>query len=229
MVRHRNGKLAFFLVTALAVFLVVPQMVNAASLLEYKGTSYYGPSTVNQLLSEIKVGTADVTINGFGVWGQPLFAENIKWVIFDEATLGTPVFLSSPLAVAAKTGTFATQAQWYDITLDESITLVHGHKYAMGLMADKSFIWGSSPDLGAVTITSNGLTLDPVQALVKAGVEGNAFVYPPTLWDPRVYSGRTDPAIRVSAPDPVPEPSTLILIGSGLMGLVAYRKRIGKV
>jgi hypothetical protein len=214
--RTRNALLGATLLAGLAA---IPATASAGVILQYQGASFYPDTPPNELGAEIKVGAANVTIGGWGVYGQPQANGNLKWYIFDEANLTTPVYLSGPQAVSGSTGT--SLAQWYDMVLATNITLLGGHTYVMGLIDDHAFSYGSSPWLGATSSTSNGLTRDAIQGLVQSGVVGNVFTNPPTLFSRATYSTGYDVSIRISAP--IAEPAALAVLGVGLLGLGVAR------
>jgi hypothetical protein len=215
---------------------IASAITSAAPLLEYQGTSSLGVTNQNQPLASVLVGPNDVTIGGFGVFGQAQVAGNLKWVIFDAAQLGSPVFLSQAQAVSARPGTFATQAIWYDSPA-MNFTLVAGHTYAMGLMSDRvgtsTFYWGASPDTPFAprpTTPGDGLTLNFLQKLDNSGITGCtaaglcAFTNTPTLYGTFADSNRRKMSLHIAA---VPEPSewAMLVVGLAVIGFMASRRK----
>jgi hypothetical protein len=218
---------------ALCLVVGTAGLASADLLVEYQGTTYYQSftGTSNQPLAKVVVGAADVAIGSFGVYGQAQVAGNVKWLIFDSLQLSSPVYLSAAQAVAGNPGTFAAEAQWYD-SPELDFTLLAGHTYAMGLIADQvsTFRWGSSPDTPFgpwPSIVGDGLTLPFTQKLDNSGVVSGVFTNTPTLYAPYADSSRSHPSLRVfsPAPPPVPVPPTVLLLGSGLVGLLGLGRR----
>jgi hypothetical protein len=221
---------------ALCLVVGTAGLASADLLVEYQGTSYLGATNQNQPLAKVVVGTSDVIIGSFGVYGQAQANTNLKWVIFDSTQLSSPVYLSAALAVPGTSGTFADVAQWYD-SPELNFTLLAGHTYAMGLIADEvgasTFNWGASPDtpFGPYpSVVGGGLTLPFMQALDNSGLVSGEFTNTPTLYTVN-NSNRRDMSLRVFSPEaaPVPIPPTVLLLGSGLVGLAGLgRKRFFK-
>jgi hypothetical protein len=219
------------LATLLVAFGITLGNAVAAPLIEYQGTTFMGVTNQNQPLAKVVVGSSNVTIGGFGVYGQAQVAGNVKWLIFDPA-LATPlVYLSGAQAVAARSGTFASQAMWYDSPAI-NFTLQAGHTYAMGLIADQvgtnTFRWGSSADnpFGPYpTTTANGLSLPFMQALDNSGVVSGAFTNTPTLYTVN-NSNRRMMSLHISAPIPEPAEWTMLIAGLLVIGLIAHRRNL---
>jgi hypothetical protein len=199
-------------------------------IVENQQVSYLGVTNQNQPLAKVVVGASDVAINGFGVYGQAQVNGNLKWVIFDSTSLAAPVYLSAAQAVTGTPGTFAANAQWYD-SPEIAFTLLAGHTYAMGVMADKvgssTFYWGSSYDspFGAPpTVSGGGLSLPGMQSLCNSGLSGGSFVNTPYLYFIN-NSSRRQMSLRVS--NDVPEPATLgLLVLGGGVALIRRRRRV---
>lgn len=221
---------------ALCLVVGTAGLASADLLVQYQGTSYLGVTNQNQPLTKVVVGPANVDIGSIGVFGQPVVDTQVKWIIFDSTQLSSPVYLSTAQLLTGDPGTFTDQAQWYD-SPEFSFTLLAGHTYAMGLIADQvgsnSFRWGASPDnpFGPYPdTTGDGLTIKFMQSLDNSGLVGGAFVN-----TPYVYfidnSNRRKMSLEVYSPTPppVPLPPTVLLLGSGLVGLVGVgRKALAK-
>ena len=201
---------------------VLSAVANADTIVQVPTGSFSGATNQNQALSKVVVGGTNVVINTFGVYGQAQVAGNLKWVIFDAASPSAPVYVSPAQAVAARPGTFATMAQWYD-SPEMSFTLLAGHTYAMGVMADKvgtgTFYWGNTYSAfgGGATVSGGGLSLPFMQALCNSGLSGGVLAGTPSLYTAD-NSNRYQMSLRI-----VPEPATLGLLITG--GIFALRKR----
>ena len=84
--------------------------------------------------------------------------------------------------------------------------------------------------LSGVTLT-NGETFD----ILNYGTESGAFANAPTTgfsmdgwkWDINYdYAGQNKVVLTADSPISTPEPGSLILLGTGLASLLAYRRRI---
>ena len=103
---------------AVIAFALTAATARADVIIERQGTSYIEQSNTFAALAEIVVGSADVHINGIGVFGQTSVPTNVKWVIFDSLTPASPTFLSDMQAIAGTPGSYATSARWYRLPAD---------------------------------------------------------------------------------------------------------------
>jgi hypothetical protein len=163
----------------------------------------------NAILTFLQVGGADVNIGAFGPYGQMLADGNARWIIFDASDVGTPAFLSAPVALSA-----AAEPQFYDIH-SLSFDLLANHSYYLGMIADVPFSYGwEYPGYSAVATseTANGLT-------APVGPNGNESGFDSPAW---VGQGAVQQSIRIDDAA-VPEPATMILLALGLGAIVVRR------
>ena len=208
---------------------------QAAPLLEYQASAFGQSAGENQQLAKVQVGAADVQIGGFGIYGRAASQMNIGFVIFDLNDLQNPAFLSSPQQVSA-----SAAPTWYSI--NAPFTLLSGHQYAMGVVADKisSFSWGSGA--ASEVTTSGGLTLLNNTVGVKAGAcSGGSFGggaicqnSAPTLSSfltgtyPDVFNTTLSATNKMSLQiAPVPEPSewAMLMAGLAVIGVIGSRRK----
>ena len=57
-------------VTALCLVLGTVGLASADLLVQFQGDAYYGSFGPNEVLARVNVGTSNVTISSFGVYGQ---------------------------------------------------------------------------------------------------------------------------------------------------------------
>lgn len=162
------------------------------------------------IMNVITVGPSDVTITGFGTFGQILEDGNLQWVIFSNAVGSAPLFSTGPIATAAP------GADVWNDSPEFSFTLLANTTYQLGVMADKRFTYNW--DFPGTAVSQGGLTQ-------PQGINGNAFEFAnPVLG----IGGSVVNSLRVfGGTAAVPEPSTLALAGlAGLIGAVhALRRR----
>jgi len=224
---------------AVIAFALTAATARADVIIERQGTSYIEQSNTFAALAEIVVGSADVHINGIGVFGQTSVPTNVKWVIFDSLTPASPTFLSGMQAIAGTPGSYATSARWYDSPLID-FTLQANHHYAMGLLSDKlgptGFRWGITPTStyagGGPAVSAHGLTMPFGSVRANAGLSGSFYSAPSVYTfagqsDPLQWSDSFQPSLRIMASVPEPRQWSMILSGLLVLGVVAHRRRRG--
>jgi hypothetical protein len=230
----------FGIARATAAWIIISigiSVAHAQILLEHRGTTYRTQSDFHAPLSQVVVGDKDVSIGGFGVYGQTSVETNVRWVIFDSASPRVPVFLSDVYALAPEPGSFASSARWHDSPVVD-FTLVANRRYAMGILADRlgttGFRWGTSVTSkryggGGASIEAEGLSVPFAAALANAGLGGSfystPFVYTYAGPDPLEWNAALQPSLRIASP--VAEPAEWAMLLSGLMaiGWVSRRRR----
>ena len=84
---------------------------SAFALISNQGSSFFsmtndfGGFSDFQPIAYLHVGSADVEVGGFGVYGAAEAPGRLRWVVFEETT---PVYLSNPQSVSQQ------GPRWYD-------------------------------------------------------------------------------------------------------------------
>jgi hypothetical protein len=176
------------------------------------GGGLYGGIT-----TALTVGSADVTIDGFGTNGRMLQAGHLEFVIF-EAAGGALVYQSAAVRTAA-----SASDMWYD-SAAMTFTLRANTGYRLGVVADQDFTYRW--DAVGAGVTGGGLT-------AVGGVNGNtgrSFAAPVNIGD-----GRVTNSLRVSGPggpdgpataNPAPPGVVLARTGVPAFGLFLLRRRM---
>jgi hypothetical protein len=210
--------------------------VQAHVLVEHQGTSFRTQSETFAPLANVAIGSADVRISGFGVYGQTSVPTNLIWVVFDADAPETPAFISAIHSIDEAPGSFAVNARWYD-SPQIDITLQAKHRYAIGVLADRlgpaGFRWGMGITQkryggGGPAIDGNGLSLSFSAALANAGLAGS-FHSSPSVYafdraDPLEWNNALQPSLRIVSPVAEPREWMMLLSGLSLVGLIRRRQ-----
>jgi hypothetical protein len=179
-------------------------------------TEFGAFSTFQPLADVAVIGSSNVSIGGFGVYGAAEAAGKIRYVIFDNDSL---LWQSGSYDVAVGS------AGWYDVSYPT--TLASGHTYTMGVVANNLFAWGrnSVSDEGFGPIGGNGLEIRAPQTFAQLDlVQGDDFVGDPlVLRGFELFGDQT--SVRVLAPIPEPSEWSMLLAGLLVIGFVANRRR----
>lgn len=168
------------------------------------------------ITTAVTVGSADVTISGFGTYGRLKADGNLRFVIFLATDRSAPVFDSGPIRTAA-----APADRWYD-SPSLSFTLRAGADYRIGVIADQDFTyyWSGRGE----SVSGDGLTL-------VGGVNGNtgSFAAPVNLGDGGVTNslhvlGQTPRGPTPETTNPAPPGVVLALTGVPALSLFLLRR-----
>jgi hypothetical protein len=165
----------------------------------------------NGVAQAVSVGTT-TTIDSFGFDLSQKGGGDVDYFIYDVTT---STMVLAPDAVAASSGS----KQW--AYLDGfSLTLNAGNEYLFGVYGDAQISVGMDP----TTYLSNGLSLpgsgptsydisgDTVGAALNGGLNSNGLPV-------------DDVGLRIYDPPPVPEPSSLVLLGTGILAAAGMVRR----
>lgn len=216
---------------ALCTMLAGAPAANAGVLIQDQGTttfsmSDFGVYSEYQPFAQITVGSADVMMGGFGVWGAAEAAGQIKFLVFDQENL---IYSSASIA--------ATQTQtlrWYDSPV-LSIKLSKDHTYSLGVVSNNMFAWGRYDESGFATGLQNGLNHDVRENIVQVSLTGNPgsnyagnpFLVPEYGVDYFQSSVRVFDLAGGGVAPPIPEPAewSMLLAGLLVVAFVANRQR----
>lgn len=213
---------------ALCAFLAGALPGHSAVLVGTQGSSFFsaaerGVFDTFQPVADVFVGSSDVSIGGFGVYGAAEAPGRISWVIFQNDSL---LWQSASYDVAPGA------ARWYDVSY--STTLSSGQTYTMGVVANDLFAWGrnAESDEGYGDIGGSGLVIRARHTIAQLDVvQGGNFGSDPILARGFELSG-DQMSVRVfdsagAAPPPIPEPAewSMLLAGLLIVAFVANRRR----
>ena len=255
---NMNNKIKFAgVLAAMCTSFAAMPAADASVLLTNEGTSFISmsdtfnmPDPTSQPLATVTVGSSNVFIGGFGVFGKAEAPTNLMWVIF-EGSSNSPkyTFNQTVTATTDAAGAWFNSPSLNSLNNGAGFQLVSGQTYAMGVVSTGSFAWKRDYDPGfGDTFPSIpqdplhpqlGLTLQASEAVALVGFDQSSFVGDPTRFA-EADSGQFAPgAIRssvqiFSAGDfgggptpPIPEPAewSMLLAGLLVVAFVANRQR----
>jgi len=212
-------------VFALCMAVAGASTASASVLVSNQGSTFFSMSdfgvfTDFQPIAEVVVGSSNVNMGGFGVYGAAEAAGQVKWVVFDGLNL---VYQSGAASVSQQS------ARWYDSPA-MSLTLASGHTYSMGLVASNMFAWGRNEE-PISPISGGGLTINAFESISNPtfSTSGN-FAGDPILipeYGVPYYQGSVRVFDTGGGVPAIPEPSEWAMLLAGLMvvGFVAKRQR----
>lgn len=168
---------------------------------------------------------------GFSItYGPDIFQDKIVWPESDgyfDTGLQQMVYPKN-LHVGVGPSIFDNKIVWtylmgsyYDIDLQQYVSLEGAHTYYAPDIFEDTVVWNNYD--AVPPIISNIFLWDPVNKTMQITESGNAGM--PQIYDDIVVwmdsrDGNWDIYMAV-----IPEPSTIVLFGTGLAGLLAYRKK----
>jgi hypothetical protein len=191
-------------------------------------TTWGALSIVDQPLATLTVGTSNVTIGGFGLYGRADFASTaapvqVTWALFEDGVFNGAYSFQQTVT--------NSDARWFNSPGVE-VTLTAGKTYQMGVLANDTFTWGFY--FSGSNLTQNGLTHEaamPSAVVTLAGGAGSGFLGDPVSYDWGSPYPDLQPALRVygadyaSLPPPIPEPSEWAMLLARLMVVAFVAKR----
>jgi len=187
-------------------------------------TDYFGYSEY-QPFAQITVGSTDVMMGKFGIWGAAEAQSQIKFLVFDQENL---IYSSASIAASPQ------GLRWYD-SPGLSLKLQKDHTYSLGVVSNNLFAWGRYDESGFATGMQNGLNHDVRENIVQvsltgnpgSGYAGNPFLVPEYGVDYFQSSVRVFDLAGGGPTPPIPEPAewSMLLAGLLVVAFVANRQR----
>lgn len=210
------------------IFLILGMLLMGTQTAQSMTIDYSNAFTLRDWDNNGNVDYIDDTNNGIGFWGS---ITDSPWT--DEHFLEFNIS-GLPLASQAYLNIESLNPIWsslYSSSKDVNIA------YYLGNGVTDGSVFGTGTLLASMTLTDIGsynFTID-IQSIYNSFISGNVNYLGFRLYDPTWTSSPSTGAqvafinstLNIS-PASVPEPGTLLLLGSGLIGIVVWRKRFGR-